>query len=213
MKLVIGNMSYSSWSLRPWVLLKHFQIPFEQILIKLDLPDTTENILKYSPSGKVPALIDGEVTVWESMAIMEYLNDKFPEKKMYPADPAKRALARSMANEMHAGFVKLRQHCPFHSKKKFPSHDLGPAMSDIKRVKELWNSALKQSGGPFLMGKDFGLVDAMFAPVVGRFDTYLVPVEGAIKNYCESIMALPAMHAWYDGARAENFIAVDHEQN
>lgn len=210
MKLVIGNKTYSSWSLRPWLLMRHFEIPFEEILVKLDLPGTNAEIRRYSPAGKVPVLLDGEQAIWESLAIMETLHERFPEKRLYPVDPVRRARARSLANEMHGGFARLREHLSFHAKKSFPNHDLAPAAADIARVRELWTENLKAFGGPFLLG-EFSIADAMYAPVVGRFVTYHVPREGLVREYCERIMALPAMREWYEGARAEDFIAPDHE--
>jgi len=209
MKLIIGNKTYSSWSLRAWVLMKHFNIPFEEILVKLDMPETKMEIAKYSPSGKVPALIDGDLNVWESAAIMEYLHDKYPEKNMYPKDLKQRTRARSLSMEMHAGFGKMRERLSFNVKKSYQNFDFGPAMSDIERVKELWTEQLKVSKGPFLFG-EFSIADAMYAPVVGRFVTYGVPVEGLVKNYCEAIMNLPAMKEWYAGAMKEDFEAKDH---
>lgn len=209
MKLIIGNKTVSSWSLRPWVLMKHFEIPFEEILVKLDLPDTTQNILKYSPTGKVPALIDGNFVIWESVAIMEYLNEKFPEKNMFPSNLHDRAVARALSMEMHAGFGKMRDLLSFNAKKRHKNFDFSPALHDIIRVKTIWTEQLKKSGGPFLFG-EFGIVDAMYAPVVGRFQTYGVPVEGSVKDYYEAILGLPAMAAWYEGAAAEDFEAANH---
>ncbi|WPU65187.1 glutathione S-transferase family protein [Peredibacter starrii] len=209
MKLIIGNKTYSSWSLRPWVLMKHFNIPFEEILVKLDMPETKAEIAKYSPSGKVPALIDGDLSIWESAAIMEYLNEKYPEKKMYPTDLKQRALARSLSMEMHAGFGKMRERLSFNVKKSYQNFDFGSAQSDIDRVKVLWTEQLKVSKGPFLFG-EFSIADAMYAPVVGRFVTYGVPVDGLVKNYCEAIMNLPALKEWYAGAMKEDFEAKDH---
>lgn len=209
MKLIIGNKTVSSWSLRPWVLMKHFEIPFEEILVKLDLPDTTQNILKYSPTGKVPALIDGDFHVWESVAIMEYLNEKFPLKNMYPKDLKDRAIARALSMEMHAGFGTMRDLLSFNAKKRHQNFDYSPARKDIDRVKAIWTEQLKKSGGPFLFGS-FGIVDAMYAPVVGRFQTYGVPVEGLVKDYYEAILDLSAMKEWYKGALAEDFEAANH---
>lgn len=209
MKLIIGNKTYSSWSLRPWILMKHFEIPFEEILIKLDLPDTTANIKKYSPTGKVPALIDGDFVIWESAAIMEYLNEKYPEKKMYPSDMQDRAVARSLCMEMHAGFFKMREILSFNVKKSYQNFNFGDAKADIERVKYIWETQLKKSSGPFLFGS-FSIADAMFAPVVGRFKTYGVPADGVVKNYCERILNLPAMQQWYDGASKEDFEAQYH---
>jgi glutathione S-transferase len=207
-KLIIGNKTYSTWSLRPWLVLKHFGFPFEEILVKLDLPGTTEEILKYSPSGRVPALVDGGTTVWESLAILEYLYEKHPE--IYPKNRELRALARSLSNEMHAGFGKMRELLNFNAKKKFPGFDWSGAQKDIGRVVELWESALRVSRGPFLCG-DFSVADAMFAPVVGRFVTYDVQLQGAAAAYAARIMELPAMREWYADAKKENFVAEQHE--
>lgn len=209
MKLIIGNKTVSSWSLRPWILMKHFNIPFEEILVKLDLPDTTANIKKYSPTGKVPALVDGPFVIWESAAIMEYLNEKYPEKKMYPSNIQDRAVARALSMEMHAGFSKMREILSFNVKKSYSNFNFGEAQSDIDRVKEIWKERLKISGGPFLFG-EFSIADAMYAPVVGRFKTYGVPTDGLVKAYCEAIMNLPAMKEWYDGAMKEDFVASLH---
>ncbi len=210
MKLIIGNKRYSSWSLRPWVLMKHFNIPFEEILIKLDMPDTTINIKKYNPTGKVPALIDNDFLIWESAAIMEYLNERFPEKNMYPKDLKARALARALSMEMHAGFGKMRELLSFNIRNNFTDFDYSPAVEDINRVKQIWTEALTKSKGPFLFG-DFSIADAMYAPVVGRFKSYGVPVDGLVKNYCDSVMNLPAMKEWYEGAMKEDFVAANHK--
>jgi glutathione S-transferase len=209
MTLVIGNKTYSSWSLRPWLLMKYFKIPFEEILIKLDTPTTTLDIQKYSPSSKVPTLIDEKLIVWESLAIMEYLNEKFPDLRMYPEDIAERALARSVSSEMHSGFLKIRQNMSFHAKRKFEDYDLSPALKEIERVKDIWTERLEESKGPFLFG-EFSIADAMYAPMVGRFITYGVPTDGLVKEYCEDIMNLSAMKEWYDEANKEIFIAKDH---
>ena len=207
-KLIIGNKTYSTWSLRPWLVLKHFGIPFEEILVKLDLPGTTAEILKYSPSGRVPALIDGQITVWESLAILEYLYESHPE--IYPKNRELRSLARSLSNEMHAGFAKMRELLNFNAKKKFPGFDWSAASKDITRIAELWESALKVSGGPYLCG-EFSVADAMFAPVAGRFVTYDVQLSGAAAAYAARIMDLPAMREWYAGAMKEDFEAPLHE--
>ena len=190
--------------------MKHFNISFEEILIKLDLPDTTANIKKYNPTGKVPALIDSDFLIWESAAIMEYLNDLYPEKQMYPADLKDRARARALSMEMHAGFGQMREFLSFNIRNNFKDFDLSPAMVDITRVKAIWTEALTKSKGPFLFG-DFSIVDAMYAPVVGRFKSYGVPVDGLIKGYCDSIMNLPAMKEWYEGAMKEDFVAAHHK--
>lgn len=209
MKLIIGNKTVSSWSMRPWILLKHHEIPFEEVLIKLDLPGTHAEIKKFSPTGKVPVLEDNGMMIWESVAIMEYLHEKYPEKKMYPDDIRQRAFARSLVMEMHAGFSKLREHLSFNAKKRVEGHDLSLAAEDIQRIKSMWSTQLKKFAGPFLFG-DFTLVDAMYAPVVGRFVTYNVPVEGLVADYVQTMMGLPAMKAWYQGALAEDFEAAFH---
>ncbi len=191
--------------------MKHFAIPFEEIMVKLDLPSTAAEIRKYSPSGKVPALITEDLLIWDSLAIMEYLNDLYPEKKMYPQDLNVRAQARSVASEMHSGFTNLRTDLSFHAKKKFTDFDLRNAQVDIDRIKEIWTACLAQSNGPFLFG-NFSIADAMYAPVVGRFQTYSVPVDGVCKKYCDEILNLPAMISWYEGANTEDFIAAKHEK-
>lgn len=180
MKLIIGNKRYSSWSLRPWLLMKHFDIPFEEILIGLDQPDTTIEILKFSPSKKVPALVDGDLSIWDSLSIMEYVNEKFPEKQMWPKDPKQRAWARSISCEMHSGFQVMREHLSMDLQKNHKDFDWTPAKDDILRVKKIWIECLKKSGGPFLFG-EFSIADAMYAPVANRFFNYGV-VENGLSN-------------------------------
>lgn len=202
MLLIIGNKRYSSWSLRPWVLMKHFNIPFEEKLIPLDQPQTGVEIHRFSPSGKVPALVDGETTVWESLAIAEYLNEKFPEKGMWPSNLKEKALARSIANEMHAGFQTMRTLMPHDLRKQAENFDWSPALSDIGRVKKIWASCLQASGGPFLFG-DFSIADAMYAPVVNRFVSYGVPLASEEKRYVHAIRSLPSHKEWIDQALSE----------
>ena len=190
--------------------MKHFNIPFEERLIKLDLPTTAGEIAKYSPSGKVPALIDGEITVWESMAIVEYLNEKYPEKQIWPKDREARALARSVSSEMHAGFATMRSLMSHNLKKQLPGFDWSKAKTDVERVKQIWSECLGRSGGPFLFG-DFSVADAMYAPVVNRFVTYDVKLDGALKEYSDQMLDLPAHREWIKGALAEDFTAPDHD--
>ena len=209
MMLVIANKRYSSWSLRPWVLMKHFNIPFEEKLIPLDQPETEENILKYSPSKKVPVLIDADISVWESMAIMEYLNEKYPEKQMWPADAKKRALARSVANEMHSGFSTMRNIMSHDLQKSVPGFDYSAAAADVNRVMDIWRDCLHRSGGPFLFGS-FCIADAMFAPVVNRFITYDVKVDTVVAKYIIAMRELPAHKAWIDAGLVEKLIAPKH---
>src|SRR3954452_17100946 len=186
LKIVVGNKKYSSWSLRPWLVLKHAGVPFEETVVALDMPDTDANIRKYSPSGRVPALIDGELTVWDSLSICEYLNEKFPEKRLWPQDRARRAIARSLCAEMHSGFANLRNDCSMKIVQQYPYKPLRPeTQKDVDRVVELWTRALRENGGPFLFGKEPCIADAYFAPVVSRFRTYSIPVTGAVKAYCD----------------------------
>lgn len=210
MLLLIGNKTYSSWSLRPWILLRHFGIPFDEKLIRLGMPDTTENILKYSPSGRVPALIDGEIVIWDSLAIMEYVNEKFPQKGMWPSDPAQRAVARSVAYEMHSSFTTMRTLMSHHLKREVKNFDWSPAKEDIRRVKEIWSNCLNTSRGKFLFG-DFSIADAMYAPVVNRFISYGVPIEAELKPYADTLRNLPAHQDWIREALAEDFTVPRYE--
>ena len=212
LKIVIGNKKYSSWSLRPWLALKLTGAPFEETVIGLDLPDTAEKIRKYSPSGKVPALLDGDLTVWESLAICEYLAEKFPQAQLWPADPAARALARSVSNEMHGGFANLRNDCSMRIVQQYPYKPLRPeTQADVDRIVALWAECLSKSGGPYLFGSRPGIADCMYAPVVSRFRTYSIPVPGAAQAYCDAIWALPALQEWVAAARTETLRAKKHE--
>jgi glutathione S-transferase len=206
MILVIGNKRYSSWSLRPWLLMKHFNLPFEERLVPLDLPTSDAELKRYSPSGKVPVLIDGENTIWESLAIAEYLNEKFAEKQMWPADRAARAHARCVSNEMHSGFMALRTHMPHDLQKKLTNFDISPAaQKDIERIKNIWLECLQKSGGPFLFGS-FSIADAMFAPVVNRVVSYGVPFDGDCATYIQQMRALPAHQEWINEALKETLV-------
>ena len=212
LKIVVGNKKYSSWSLRPWLVLKHAGVPFEEIVVPLDMPDTAQNIRKYSPSGRVPALLDGNVTVWDSLSIAEYLNVKFPDKALWPKDPAQRARARSVAAEMHSGFASLRTDCSMKIVQQFPPKALRPeTQADVDRIVSLWEDCLKQSGGPYLFGKQPCIADAFYAPVVSRFRTYSIPVSGAARTYCDTIWAWPALQAWVADAQRETLRAKLHE--
>jgi glutathione S-transferase len=204
MILVIGNKTYSSWSLRPWVLMKHFGIPFEEKLVKLDRPDTAQQIAQYSRAGKVPILVDGDLRIWDSLAIMEYVNEKFPGKNMWPKEIRARARARAISCEMHSGFQTMRSVMSHHLKKTFSDFNWSSAESDVNRVKDIWRTALRDSPGPFLFG-DFSIADAMYAPVVNRFITYGIPIEANIKGYVEAIRNLPAHQAWINDAIHEDF--------
>jgi glutathione S-transferase len=212
LKIVVGNKKYSSWSLRPWLVLKHAGEPFEEIVVPLDMPDTAANIRKYSPSGRVPALIDGDITVWDSLAIAEYLHEKFPAKRLWPKDAAQRARARSLAAEMHSGFTNLRNDCSMKIVQQYPYKPLRPeTQAEVDRIVAIWEESLKRSGGPFLFGKELCIADAFYAPVVSRVRTYSIPVSGAAKAYCETIWAWPALQAWVADAQRETLRAKLHE--
>lgn len=204
--LCIGDKNLSSWSLRPWLLMKLAGIPFTEKLIRLDQPDTTKEILKYSPTGKVPCLIDGEIAVWDSLAIAEYLAERFPDKQMWPAAVAARARARSISAEMHSSFGELRKTWPMKFSQIGLRHPQPAAVAgDIKRISTIWTEtrAAFGAGGPFLFGR-FSIADAMYAPVVSRFMTYgPVDLPRAAAAYCETIFSLPAMQEWGVGAARE----------
>ncbi|SPB14029.1 glutathione S-transferase domain-containing protein [Caballeronia novacaledonica] len=204
MKLVIGDKLNSSWSMRPWVLLKHFGIPFEEALIPLGHPDTKAKILDVSPSGKVPCLVtDAGDSVWESLAIVETIAELHPEHAMWPRDAAARARARSVSAEMHAGFADLRQNMPMEITTHAPGAGATPdALANIARIEAIWAECLGKSGGPFLFG-EFGIADTMFAPVVMRFNSYAPKLSATSLDYGKRVTALPAVAAWIDGAREE----------
>jgi glutathione S-transferase len=202
--LVIGNKNYSSWSLRPWLVLKQADIPFREVSISLYTETSGAEINKYSPSGKVPVLIDGKITVWESLAIGEYLADKFLHKQLWPADPAVRAVARSAATEMHAGFSALRSHMSMNCRRHLPGKGRTPeVLQDIARITTLWKDCRTRfgEGGGFLFGK-FSIADAMYAPVALRFVTYAVELDPVSTAYVQTITALPAIRQWVADARA-----------
>jgi len=212
LKIVVGNKKYSSWSLRPWLVLKQTGAPFEEIVVPLDMPDTAANIRKYSPSGRVPALIDGDLTVWDSLAISEYLHEKFPGKGLWPQDTARRARARSIAAEMHSGFANLRNDCSMKIVEQSPYKPLRPGtQADVDRVVAIWEECLQKAGGPFLFGKEPCIADAFYAPVVSRFRTYSIPVQGAARAYCDAVWAWPSLQAWVEDARRETLRAKFHE--
>lgn len=211
--LVIGNKNYSSWSLRPWIAMKVASIPFEEIVIPLYLPGSAEHILKYSPAGKVPILIDGDDTIWESLAILEHLADRFPAAKLWPSDARARSFARSAASEMHGGFQPLRQHCTMNlwlPVKQRPQPE--EVLANMRRIETLWADcrACFSVGGPFLFGT-FGNADAMYAPVVARFHNYGLPVGPGTRAYMDAVMALPAWKEWYDAAMKETWIMRHNE--
>lgn len=208
--IVLGNKRYSSWSLRPWLALRHTGAAFDEVVIPLYRDGSKEQILRHSPAGKVPVLRHGGLTVWESLAICEYLADRFPEARLWPADPAARAVARSVSTEMHGGFAALRQNLPMDLARRIeePAR-IAAARSDIDRVVAIWRDCRARYGaagangaGPFLFG-GFSNADAMYAPVVCRFRSYGVPLERDCAAYAEAILGLPAMREWEAAASAE----------
>ncbi|MBL7544982.1 MAG: glutathione S-transferase family protein [Bdellovibrionaceae bacterium] len=209
MILVIGNKRLSSWSLRPWLMLKQFEIPFEEKLIPLDQPSTRSEILQYTESGKVPVLVDGDLTVWDSLAIAEYLNEKFPQKQMWPKDLKWRALARAVSCEMHSGFQVMRMHMSHDLQKQLTNFDYSKAQADIDRVKEIWTNCLALSGGPFLFGA-FSIADAMYAPVVNRFVSYGVPSVSVCSEYIKTIRDLSSHADWISAGMKETYEAPLH---
>jgi glutathione S-transferase len=205
LKLILANKAYSSWSLRPWILLAQLKIPFEEVIIPMDQPETRANMLKYAPTGKCPSLQDGKIAIWESLAIIEYLAEAYPEKTVWPKGKAARAHARSLASEMHAGFVALRQTCPTNFRRPVRAIALSDDVrGDVARIEAAWAHARATfgRGGPFLFGR-FSAADAMFAPVVNRLHAYDVSVSTQTRAYMEAIMALPAWKAWIADAHAE----------
>jgi len=205
LKLVIGNKTYSSWSLRPWLLLRERGIPFEEIRVPLYLEDSPARIREYSPSGKVPALIDGATTVWDSLAICEYANERFPELEGWPKASEARAVARSVSAEMHSGFLEVRGELPMWVRGRRAGVVPSPAArAGIERIVQIWSDCRERfgAGGSFLFGR-FGIADAMYAPVVTRFATYGIELTGAARQYSEAVQALPALRDWAQAARGE----------
>ena len=211
--LIIGNKVYSSWSLRPWIAMKVNGLDFQETVICLKQPDTSAQIAKHSFAGKVPVLKHGNRTIWESLAILDYLADTFPEKTWWPKDPDARAVARSIAAEMHAGFSALRTHMGFNVRRDLKGLGRGAGVdADIARIQTLWNDARRRfgKGGPFLFGA-FSNADAMYAPVVTRFKTYGVELDPIAQSYCDAVLALPAMKQWYADAAAEPWLIEAYE--
>jgi glutathione S-transferase len=203
--LIIGNKNYSSWSFRPWILLKEADIPFTEKLVWIRESDSAKNIAKYNPAGRVPALLDGKITVWESLAICEYLAEKFPDKKLWPANAAARAMARSVSNEMHAGFQALRKTMPFNCRASIPLAETpAEAREDVARVTDIWTDCRKYYGGKgkFLFG-DFTIADAMYAPVCLRFETYGIKLDPVSKAYANAVLSLASTQEWIAAAKKE----------
>ena len=219
LKLHIGNKNYSSWSMRPWVLLKQLQIPFDEVMVRFDSFDTDSTFKRaladVNPVGKVPVLVDEGFVVWDTLAITEYLAERFPEHGVWPQDRQARARARCICAEMHSGFSALRSHCPMNVEASLPEigdkvwRERAAVRSDVERIVSMWSGLLEQHGGPMLFGQ-FSAADAFFAPVCLRLKNYALPVPAPIGAYIERLLALPAVTAWNDGALAEHdFIPFD----
>lgn len=209
LKLVIGNKNYSSWSMRPWLALRANNIPFEEVFVSLYSGEADKRrILDFSGAGKVPILVDGNVTVWDSLAIIEYVAERFPEKRLWPEHPAHRAHARSVCAEMHSGFAALRNECGMNLHRPVGAIELSAdARVNVARVEGIWRGCRERHGqsGPFLFGA-FGAADAMFAPVVHRFRTYAVAVTEETRHYMDTMIALPSFAEWTRAALAETII-------
>jgi glutathione S-transferase len=216
LKLYIGNKNYSSWSMRPWVLLKQAGIPFEEVMVRFDSFDTGSEFKKtvgpVNPVGKVPVLVDDGFAVWDTLAIAEYAAEfvakNAPEKPLWPRDAKARARARSVCAEMHSGFTGLRSECPMNIDASLPEigqlvwRDKPAVRADLARIIDMWSGLLAEHQGPMLFG-DFSVADAYFSPVVMRLKTYALPVPAAISGYMARVCALPGVKAWVDGAKAE----------
>ena len=210
-RLVIANKVYSSWSMRPWLLMRAFAIPFDEIVIPLDTPGAHAEILRHNPAGKVPVLTDGDLVIWDSLAIVEHLAETHPELAIWPRDPAARALARSLSAEMHSGFSALRRNLPMNMRREgrpatLEAEAQTAVAADCTRIEAAWADARARfgEGGPFLLGA-FSAADAMFAPIVNRFAAYAVPVTATSRAYMDAMRMLPAWRDWATAAEAEGW--------
>lgn len=204
--LVIGNKNYSSWSLRPWLVLRQIGVPFEEVRIPLYTPATVEQLARWSPSGLVPVLQEGEFKVWDSLAICEYLAEHFPAQRLWPQTPEARAVARAVSAEMHAGFSALRSAMPMNLRGYYPGKGRTPeSLRDIERILTLWGDCRTRFGqeGAFLFGH-FTIADAMYAPVVLRFQIYDVPLNDTARAYADALLALPALQEWIEEGQRES---------
>ena len=212
LKLYVANKNYSSWSMRPWVLLKQAGIPFEEVMVRFDSFAADSNFKRslqgVNPAGRVPVLVDDGFAVWDTLAIAEYVAEKFPDKQLWPNDAKARARARSVCAEMHSGFSALRSHCPMNIEASLPQigalvwRDQAGVRSDVQRIVSMWTELLQQYQGKLLFGA-FSIADAYFAPVCMRLKIYALPVPQLVTEYIEEVCALPGVKAWIDGALAE----------
>jgi glutathione S-transferase len=211
-ELFIGNKNYSSWSLRPWLLMRELAIPFTEHLVPFEPGSSFEKFRAFSPSGRVPCLRDGGTAVWDSLAITEYLAEERPE--VWPADRAARAFARCAAAEMHSGFQALRNICTMNCGLRIRLHGISHALqADVTRIAELWSEGLRLFHGPFLAGRTFTAVDAFFAPVAFRVQTYGLRLGGMADAYARQLLSLPALREWYQSALEEPWREEDHERD
>ena len=211
-KLYIGNKNYSSWSMRPWVLLRQAGIPFDEVMVRFDSFDADSEFKRaigpVNPTGKVPVLVDGDLVVWDTLAIAEYVAETWSDRQLWPADPRARARARSICAEMHSGFTALRGNCPMNIEASLPDtgaliwRDKAGVRADVQRLVDMWSALLQEHGGPMLFGQ-FSVADAYFAPVCMRLATYALPVPPHITAYMDRVRALPGVKAWIDEALAE----------
>ncbi|WP_291518575.1 glutathione S-transferase family protein [Acidovorax sp.] len=211
-KLYIGNKNYSSWSMRPWVLLRQAGIPFDEVMVRFDSFDADSEFKRaigpVNPTGKVPVLVDGDLVVWDTLAIAEYVAETWSDRQLWPADPRARARARSICAEMHSGFTALRGNCPMNIEASLPDtgaliwRDKAGVRADVQRLVDMWGALLQEHGGPMLFGQ-FSVADAYFAPVCMRLATYALPVPPHITAYMDRVRALPGVKAWIDEALAE----------
>lgn len=219
LQLYIGNKNYSSWSMRPWVLLRQAGIAFEEVPVRFDSFDANSQFKRQlkavTPVAKVPVLVDGDITVWDSLAIAEYLAEQYPDKHLWPQDKAARARARSVVAEMHSGFGALRSHCGMNIEARLPEvgeivwRDQPAVRADVQRLVDMWSELLDQHGGPMLFGQ-FSIADAFYAPVCMRLATFALPVPEHITAYVQRGQQLPGVKAWIDGALAEqDFVPFD----
>jgi glutathione S-transferase len=213
LRLIIGNKNYSSWSLRPWIAMKVAGIAFDETVIPFDAPDFKAQVTALSGAGKVPVLLDGDVRVWESLAILEYLAEKFPGAGLWPAPEPARAHARAIAAEMHSGFLPLRRYLPMNVRRPVKPRPLDDgSRADVARIDTIWNESRARfgAGGPFLYGL-FGAADAMYTPVVWRFHTYAVEVSATAWAYMDAVLALPASREWREAAQREPWVVAHDE--
>ena len=219
MQLYIGNKNYSSWSMRPWVLMRHFAIPFDEVMVRFDSFDAgsgfKQRIAEVAPTGHVPVLVDDGFAIWDTLAIAEYLAERFADRALWPRDARARARARSLCAEMHAGFSTLRSACPQNIEASLPDvgarllHERAALRAELQRLQSMWSDALRASGGPFL-SDTFSIADAFFAPVAGRIRTYALPVDAIAQGYVDRLLASPAVAAWVREALAEqDFLAFE----